>query len=152
MPGEFAPGTPYRTKYSHPHVVRLREQRVRARRVQHGGLHREAERLRRSGEGDAVDVLPSYPGGMDALRKFLEKNLHTPDELENGETVNVRVKFVVDYTGKLQSFVTVLDGGDAYNKEVVRVLKKMPNWIPGKANGENVPVYFTIPVKFVMTD
>ncbi|MEO7306465.1 MAG: energy transducer TonB [Ferruginibacter sp.] len=103
-------------------------------------------------DGDAVDILPSYPGGMDALRKFLEKNLHTPDELENGETVNVRVKFVVDYTGKLQSFVTVLDGGDAYNKEVVRVLKKMPSWIPGKANGENVPVYFTIPVKFVMTN
>ncbi|HMI78883.1 MAG TPA: energy transducer TonB [Ferruginibacter sp.] len=103
-------------------------------------------------DADAVDVLPSYPGGMDALRKFLEKNLHTPDELENGQAVNVRVKFVVDYTGKLQSFVTVLDGGDAYNKEVVRVLKKMPDWIPGKANGENVPVYFTIPVKFVMTD
>ncbi|MEO6254732.1 MAG: energy transducer TonB [Ferruginibacter sp.] len=103
-------------------------------------------------DGGDVDILPSYPGGMEALRKFLEKNLHTPDELENGEAVNVRVKFVVDYTGKLQSFVTVLDGGDAYNKEVVRVLKKMPNWIPGKANGENVPVYFTIPVKFVMTD
>ena len=101
---------------------------------------------------DAVDVLPSYPGGMEALRKFLEKNLHTPDELLNGETVSVRVKFVVDYTGKLQSFVTVLDGGEAYNKEVVRVLKKMPAWIPGKAKGENVPVYYTIPVKFVMTD
>jgi protein TonB len=103
-------------------------------------------------DADAVDILPSYPGGMDALWKFLERNLHTPDELESGGSVNVRVKFVVDYTGKLQSFVTVLDGGDAYNKEVVRVLKKMPNWIPGKANGENVPVYFTIPVKFVMTD
>ena len=39
----------------------------------------------------AVDVPPSYPGGMDALRKFLEKNLHTPGELESGETVSVRV-------------------------------------------------------------
>ena len=101
---------------------------------------------------DAVDVLPSYPGGMEALRKFLEKNLHTPDELQSGETVSVRVNFVVDYTGKLQSFVTVLDGGEAYNKEVVRVLKKMSAWIPGKAKGESVPVYYTIPVKFVMTD
>ncbi|HEX2683573.1 MAG TPA: hypothetical protein VHL77_06560, partial [Ferruginibacter sp.] len=95
---------------------------------------------------NAVDVLPSFPGGLDALRKFLEKNLQTPDELESGETVNVRVKFVVSYTGKLQSFVTVLDGGDVYNKEVMRVLKKMPDWIPGRSNGENVPVYYTIPV------
>ena len=101
---------------------------------------------------DVVDVLPAYPGGMDALIKFLERNLRTPEELANGETVNVRIKFVVGYNGKLQSFVTVLDGGDAYNKEVVRVLKKMPDWIPGKARGENVSVYYTIPVKFVTTD
>jgi protein TonB len=101
---------------------------------------------------DAVDVAPSYPGGMEAFRKFMEKNLHTPDELESGEIVTVRVRFVVDYTGKLQSFVPVLDGGEVYNKEVIRVLKKMPDWIPGKAKGENVPVYYIIPVKFVTTD
>ena len=101
---------------------------------------------------NAVDEPPTFPGGMDALRKFLEKHLNTPDEMESGETVSVRVKFVVDYTGKLQSFVTVLDGGDVYNKEVVRVLKKMPAWIPGKAKGEAVPVYYTIPVKFVSAD
>jgi protein TonB len=102
--------------------------------------------------GDAVEVLPSYPGGMDALRKFLEKNLQTPTEMENGETVSVRVKFVVDYTGKLKNFETVLDGGEAYNKEVIRVLKKMPDWVPGKAKGENVSVYYIIPVKFTGAD
>ena len=102
--------------------------------------------------GDAVDVLPSYPGGMDALRKFLQKHLQTPDELESGESVSVRVKFVVDYTGKLKSFVTVQDGGQAYNNEVVRVLKKMPDWIPGKTKGENVSVYYVVPVRFETTD
>jgi protein TonB len=103
-------------------------------------------------DGDAVEVLPSYPGGMDALRKFLEKNLQTPTDMENGQTVSVRVKFVVDYTGKLKSFVTVLDGGEAYNKEVIRVLKKMPDWVPGKTKGENVSVYYIIPVKFTGAD
>ncbi len=103
-------------------------------------------------DADAVEVMPSYPGGMNALIKFLQKNLQTPDEIQNGETVNVRIKFVVGYNGKLQSFVTVLDGGDAYNKEVMRVLKKMPDWVPGKSKGENVSVYYTIPVKFVSED
>ena len=103
-------------------------------------------------DGDVVDILPSYPGGIEALRKFLEKNLQTPTEMESGETVSVRVKFVVDYTGKLKSFVTVQDGGDAYNKEVVRVLKKMPDWVPGKTKGENVSVYYIIPVKFTSAD
>ena len=103
-------------------------------------------------DGDAVEVLPSYPGGMNALRKFLEKNLQSPTDMENGETVNVRVKFVVDYNGKLKSFVIVLDGGKAYNSEVIRVLKKMPDWIPGKTKGENVSVYYVIPVKFTGAD
>lgn len=101
-------------------------------------------------EGDAVDVLPSYPGGMDALRKFLQKHLETPDEMQSGQIVSVRVKFVVDYNGKLKSFETVQD--NAYNKEVVRVLKKMPDWIPGKTKGENVSVYYVIPVKFESAD
>ena len=62
------------------------------------------------------------------------------------------MKFVVDYTGKLKSFVTVQDGGQAYNNEVVRVLKKMPDWVPGKTKGENVSVYYVIPVRFETTD
>ncbi len=96
-----------------------------------------------------VDVPPTFPGGMLALRKFLERHLTNPEEVNEGEAISVKVKFVVGYDGKLQSFVNVQDGGRAFNNEVVRVLKKMPDWIPGKANGENVSVYFTLPVKFV---
>ncbi|MBX2920332.1 MAG: energy transducer TonB [Ferruginibacter sp.] len=96
-----------------------------------------------------VDVLPSYPGGINALMKFLQKNLQTPDELQSGETVNVRIRFVVGNNGKLQSFVTIQDGGDVFNNEVIRVLKKMPDWNPGKSKGKEVAVYYTIPVKFV---
>jgi hypothetical protein len=29
------------------------------------------------------------------------------------------------------------------------VLKKMPNWVPGKAKGQNVSVFYTIPIKFI---
>ncbi len=95
------------------------------------------------------EVMPAYPGGMEALIKFLKRNLTNPRDLEEGEVVSVKVKFVVGYNGKLQSFVTVQDGGEEFNKEVVRVLKKMPEWVPGKSNGQNVSVYYTIPVKFV---
>ncbi len=101
---------------------------------------------------NAVDIMPAFPGGSAALQKFLEKNLNNPYDLENGATVQVKVKFVVGYNGKLQRFETVQDGGDIYNKEVLRVLKKMPDWEPGKARGEHVSVYYTIPVKFVMSN
>jgi len=100
---------------------------------------------------ESVEVLPMYPGGMEALRKFLQKHLQTPEELEDNQVVSVRVKFVVDYKGKLSGFESLPGGAPAYHHEVVRVLKKMPDWIPGKTSGENVSVYYVIPVKFEST-
>ncbi|CAN5560462.1 energy transducer TonB [soil metagenome] len=101
---------------------------------------------------DHPEVQPSYPGGIDALRKFLERNLVNPKEMEEGEMVSVHVSFVVGFDGKLQRFAVVKDGGDIFNREVIRVLKKMPDWVPGKSRGENVAVNFTIPIKFVPAD
>jgi len=99
-----------------------------------------------------VEVMPSYPGGMDALRKFLVRNLENPRDMKEGEVANVKVKFVVGSNGELQSFVTVQDGGNEFNREVMRVLKKMPNWVPGKSKGQNVSVFYTIPIKFISAD
>jgi periplasmic protein TonB len=101
---------------------------------------------------DAVDVAPSFPGGMDALLNFLRRHLSNPEPMGEGESVTVKVTFVVGYEGKLKSFKVTEDGGEQFNKEVIRVLKKMPDWIPGKAKGENVAVYYTIPVKFTGAD
>lgn len=99
-----------------------------------------------------VDFQPSFPGGMDAFYRFLRKNLSTPRELEPGEDITVQVRFVVGFEGKLQAFQIVKDGGTDFNNEVMRVMKKMPGWIPGKNKGENVAVYYTIPVRFTPAD
>ena len=98
---------------------------------------------------EKADIDPVYPDGMKALTKFLERNLQNPEEISEKEIISVRIKFVVGYDGELKSFEVKEDGGDAFNNEVIRVLKKMPRWIPGKTNGQNVSVYFTIPVKFI---
>jgi len=99
-----------------------------------------------------AEVMPSFPGGMDALKKFLERNLTNPANLNEGEIVSVKVQFIVGYDGKLKGFKVVEDGGDEFNQEVIRVLKKMPTWNPGKSQGENVSVYYTIPVKFMSSE
>ncbi|MGF2414036.1 energy transducer TonB [Ferruginibacter sp.] len=98
---------------------------------------------------ETAEVMPAYPGGMNALVKFLQKNLTNPRDMEEGENASVKMRFVVGYDGKLKSFETVEDGGEEFNKEVIRVLKKMPDWVPGKSKGQNVSVYYTIPVKFI---
>ena len=101
---------------------------------------------------DVAEVMPSYPGGMEALKRFLEKYLRNPEDLEEGVNVKVRIRFIVGYDGNLKGFETVQDGGSPFNNEVIRVLKKMPQWIPGKTKGENVSVYYTIPVNFIATE
>ena len=98
------------------------------------------------------DVVPEYPGGIEALRNFLQRNLQNPAEMNEGEIVAVKIKFIVGYDGTLKGFETVQDGGEEFNNEVIRVLKRMPHWIPGKSNGQNVSVFYTIPVKFVSND
>lgn len=97
----------------------------------------------------SADIMPSFPGGMESLRKFLKNNLEYPRELESNEEIEVKIQFVVGYDGKLKGFEVIEDGGKIFNEEVIRVLKKMPDWNPGKSNGENVSVYYSIPVKFI---
>ncbi len=98
---------------------------------------------------EVADVYPEFPGGIKALQRFLEKNLSNPKDMEEGEEVAVKVRFVVGVDGKLKSFDIVKDGGAEFNNEVIRVLKKMPNWNPGKSNGRDVAVYREIPIKFI---
>lgn len=96
-----------------------------------------------------AEVMPSFPGGDEGLRRFLQNNLVNPETMDEGESVSVKVRFVVGFDGKPKSFTIIQNGGEEFNNEVIRVLKKMPQWIPGKSNGQNVSVYTTIPVKFV---
>ena len=107
-----------------------------------------ATKINKNGPVEVADIMPQYPGGVKALLDFLKKNLHAPGDVEEGEEVSVKIKFVVNYNGKLESFDVLKSGGIVFDNEVIRVLKKMPLWIPGKSNGENVSVYYVVPVKF----
>jgi protein TonB len=98
------------------------------------------------------DVQATFPGGEAALVNFLQKNLRAPDEMEAGGSVQVKIKFVVGFEGNLQAFAVQQDGGVVFNNEVIRVLKKMPRWNPGKKGGRNVPVYYSLPVKFAAAE
>jgi protein TonB len=95
---------------------------------------------------------PEFPGGTEALKRFLGKNLSTPDELEAGERKVVQIKFKVDKDGSVASFEIVTSGGGEFDREVVRVCKKMPRWTPAIQNGINVSVSYVLPVIFIGLD
>lgn len=93
-----------------------------------------------------VEIMPTYPGGTEALIKFLQRNLKSPTELDQPTQVNIQ--FVVGKDGSISELMILKSGGNAFDKEVERVVKMMPNWVPGEQNGHPVAVYFNLPVTF----
>lgn len=101
-----------------------------------------------------VEMMPEFPGGEDALNKFLRNNTHYPTMAsESGISGTVFVKFVVDKSGVIGN-VTIEGArkGGGLEEEAMRVVKKMPKWKPGKQNGETVAVYFNLPIRFTLAD
>ena len=112
----------------------------------------DVEEEEEEGEGQIfmrVEQMPEFPGGMKALFKFLSRNTKYPTiALENGVQGRVIVGFVVGKKGQITE-VKVLRPVDSYlDKEAVRVVKSMPNWIPGKQMNKAVRVSYNVPVNF----
>lgn len=99
-------------------------------------------------EAAAVSVQPEFPGGTEAWMKYLQRMLRVSDDLEAGERKTVRVRFVVNANGDITDVIVMQSAGNVFDKEVVRVIGKMPKWKPGQQNGKPVAVYFTQPVTF----
>ena len=96
-----------------------------------------------------AQVMPEYPGGIEALRKFMLRNLKQPDDLQPGEKIIVKAFFVVSIAGRIEQIKILNEGRNDLNKEVERVINKMPLWKPGMQNGTAVAVYFNLPVTFM---
>jgi len=96
-----------------------------------------------------VEIMPSFPGGQEALMEFLRKYLkYPPIPEENGVQGRVIIQFIVDKDGSITDPV-VAKGIDPYlDKEAMRVVKLMPAWTPGIQQGRAVRVKYTLPIVF----
>lgn len=96
-----------------------------------------------------VQEMPSFPGGAEALMKFITDNVVYPsDALENGIEGTVILQFVVTATGDVSRITVVRKADPLLDAEAVRVVSILPRWRPGKQDGNPVAVYFALPVIF----
>lgn len=97
-------------------------------------------------------VMPQYPGGEAELHKFIMSELQYPLEARvNKESGEVLVAFSVGMDGYISGVRVVRSVSESLDAEAVRVVSKMPPWIPGKKNGRNVRAEMSIPIKFSVT-
>lgn len=92
---------------------------------------------------------PEFPGGMGALHQFLSRHIDNPDDLNAGDKKTVRVRFWIGKDGSVSAIEIEQSAGDLFDKEVIRVCKKMPRWKPAIQNGVAVPVSYLLPVTFI---
>lgn len=92
-------------------------------------------------EYDFVDEKPSFPGGTEALLGFVNNTRRYPaDAYRLGIEGRVVCSFVVNVDGEISNICVIKGNHKSLNMEAVRIISEMPNWIPGKIHGKNVPV------------
>ena len=99
------------------------------------------------------EQMPQFLGGEVALMKFIADNLHYPDSAKAKKIQGrVVVKFVVTKTGEIGEVKIVRSKDLDLDKEAVRIVKSLPNFIPGKLNGEVVDMWYTLPITFKLQE
>lgn len=98
-----------------------------------------------------VEVMPEFPGGSEALLKYLATKIRYPDMARENRVEGLVVEqFIIDERGKI-SGATLLRGiGAGCDEEAIRVINAMPDWRPGLQRGMPVKVRYNVPVRFVL--
>ncbi|HRF68208.1 MAG TPA: energy transducer TonB [Muribaculum sp.] len=97
----------------------------------------------------AVEQMPQFPGGDGALMKYIADHLkYPPVAMENNIQGRVVIQFVVTKTGKIGEVKVARSKDPDLDNEAVRVVKTLPDFIPGKMNGQSVNVWYTLPITF----
>ena len=101
--------------------------------------------------GAIPETEPIYPGGYEALIKFVQDNLKYPQlALENGIQGRVYLTFVVEEDGSISNVRVLRDIGGGCGLEAKRVVEMMPKWKPGKQRDKVVRTQYSLPVNFIL--
>ena len=96
-----------------------------------------------------VEEMPKFVGGEQALMMYIINQIHYPAKArENGVSGRVYVSFIIDETGKVSETKVIRGIGSGCDEEALRVISGMPDWEPGRQNGQPVAVYYNLPINF----
>ena len=96
-----------------------------------------------------AEKMPEFPGGNGAVAEYVRENMKYPAiAKEKGTQGRVIVQFVVNKKGKIVSPKVARSVDPDLDKEAIRLIKSMPDWIPGTQGGKAVDVKYTLPVSF----
>ena len=99
------------------------------------------------------DLQPRFPGGEEALMAFIEKEMKYPDEsVKYGEQGRVVIEFTVDKKGNIVNPRVIRTVTPLLDREALRIVSKMPRWLPGKRDWMYVDMKYILPIIFSLDE
>ena len=100
----------------------------------------------------ALDQMPEFPGGMEALNTYLRNNIRYPQEAQKaGIQGRVIIQFIVSKDGSITDAEVVESVDPQLDAEGLRLIKNMPRWKPGMRKEQAIRVKQTLPIRFAFT-
>ncbi len=96
----------------------------------------------------SVEEMPGFPGGEEKLIKYLSGINYPSFARENGISGKVYISFIIDKEGKIKNAKLLHGIGGGCDEEALRVVFSMPDWKPGRQNGQAVSVQYNLPINF----
>ena len=98
---------------------------------------------------DRAEVMPAYEGGVEAMMKFIQKNVRYPrTAIRQQIEGTVFVRFVVRGDGSVADVQVIRGIHRDCDNEALRVISMLPSWKGGSHNGRPVSVRMVLPIKF----
>lgn len=98
-----------------------------------------------------VEQPPQFPGGPEALKQYIRKNLKYPADAINRKVQGtVILSFIVEKDGSIKRVIITKNIDPVLDFEAVRIIASMPQWQPASNKGKTIASMIVIPINFAM--
>lgn len=97
----------------------------------------------------SFETMPEFPGGVAAMFSFISNNMKYPRAAKRRNiSGRVVIGFVIETDGRIVDVRVVRSAHELLDREGMRIVQQMPNWLPGRQDGEPVRVSYNLPLTF----
>lgn len=99
-----------------------------------------------------VQEPPQFPGGMGQLTRYVTTNRrYAPAARRAKREGRVLLSFIINEQGAIEAIRLIKRADPALDAEARRLVSRMPQWIPGKIDGQAVACRYNLPVHFALS-
>jgi TonB family protein len=97
----------------------------------------------------AIEEMPGYPGGTDALLQFLQSNLKYPEDARiKGIEGEVLVSYTINEQGEVTDAKILRGISPEIDKEALRITNSIKGWKPATQDGNSISMVVNMPIEF----